>query len=264
MKAHRDGRDKHRGQSHQTQDELGIFLREATFARWPLHGALDRRSIPSPDDRGAAAQSQLSIPNPFPHLDRYAARIRTPRWLRQAERLARGRAKQSPATRARTARQLESALITHSLQVRRCRFRAGRRPRRSTPGSPWHFCYRTRFGGCPLSSAFGRVRPLAIQKTLSSPGWIVAPIAAVCRCPHPGVLSLLPSRRSVTAKRVELPLDRRGLSGSSRDNGAARTVTLCTCAKSMHILGSPRRPLTPSVRRLASVPRSYASRSAAC
>ena len=79
-----------------------------------------------------------------------------------------------------------SPIAPGSLGSRTRRLRCRYRHERAAPPT-WQSSHR----GLGLS--------LTTQTTGSSPGWIVAPIAAVGRCPLPAVLCMPSSRRSVTA-----------------------------------------------------------------
>ena len=168
MNADRDGRPKHRGQSPSNPRRIGHTSREAGAAPVATNGAMDRRSFPVQmiverrRNRGCLSQVLYRI------LDRYAACRRNP----TAPPVGGVGHSQRETGSGGSGRKREAAGISveHSQSVDRWRFRAAGPRNPSTAGSALYFCYRTRCGGCPLSSAMDGFRTLATQKARFSPG----------------------------------------------------------------------------------------------
>ena len=122
-----------------------------------------------------------------------------------------------------------------SAATRRRRLDAGyRRPKLAYWVTAWD-CRSGNSEGVPESGrcavvSRGRLRSVALQKlplgqqavpdpeptfvpgiSTAAVPWMVAPTTTAGRCPLPAVLSMPPSRRAVTAKRVNLPQKRLGL-----------------------------------------------------
>jgi hypothetical protein len=157
-------------------------------------------------NRGCLSQTPSCI------LDRYAACRRTPT-ARPVGRVGHSQCKTGSGGSGRK-REAAGISVEHSQSVDRWTCRAAGPSGRSTAGSPWYFCYRTRFGGCPAQFCYWPGPAAGHPDGSVRQGSMVAPTATVGRCPLPAVLSIPSSRRSVTATRVDLSLRRNQSTGS--------------------------------------------------